>query len=358
MIAGGLASMKLRGWEGAALLFLIIFLALPFQAMADGAERSTSLKVEGAYYFDNNKGYGVSNGGFAPISYSPVEPTSFTPIGNDQGRDLGSGWGSAEIQVLLTHTIKVPFLTGPGPLTSGNSLAFSITGALTPVSTRFELDSTLTPIAFLNVYAGAMFGTGWDIGMANGMGLNTDGSGEPESASFQGVVVKSWIGSTFQFDLAALAPGDWTHIVISLSPKLQHAWFSGADKKEAWMWEADNGENFNGFKLFGSYFFGYQMPLILDTVGVLLQTEQNIGYVKDLSTMSDSGWGSDFVLITVGPVFNFVISEKSSLAVLIQFHRERLYDDPSIFANYYENRHYIGTYWYLRRIAFSYSLNF
>jgi hypothetical protein len=356
MIEGGLARMKLRWREDAVLLFLTIFLALPFQAPAEGMERSTSLKVEGAYYFDNNEGYGVSDGGFAPISYSPVEPPGVTFNGNDQGRELGSGWGSAKIQVLLNHTIKVPYLTGPGPLTSGNNLAFSITGALTPVSTRFELETTLTPIAFLNVYAGIMLGTGWDIGLFNGMGLNADGSGEPESASFQGVVTNLWIGGTFQFDLAALVPGDWTHVVIFLSPKLQHACFSGADKEEAWMWEADIGENFNGFKCFGSYFLGYQMPLILDTVGLLLETERNLGYIKDLSPKSVGGWGSDFVLITVGPVLNFTLSEKSSLAVLIQFRRERLYAEPNIFANYYENRNYIGTYWYLRRVAFSYSL--
>lgn len=347
--------MKLRWKECAALLFLTFSLAFPIKARAEVAERSTSLKIEGGYYFDDNKGYSVSDGDFAPISYSPVEPTGFTPIGNDEGRDLGTGWGAIKMQVLLNHKIKLPLFTGPGTLTSGNNLAFSITGALSPVSTRLELNTTLTPIAFLNVYAGAMIGTGWDIGFVNGMGLNTDGSGEPESSSFQGMVTNSWIGGTFQFDLAVLVPGDWTHVVLHLSPRVKYAWFSGADKEEAWMWEDDKGENFNGFKLLGSYFVGYQMPLLLDMVGILLETEQNLGYVKDLSKMSDGGWGSDFVQVTVGPVLNIALSEKSSMTVLIQFRRERLYDEPSIFANYYENRTYTGKYWDLRMIAFSYS---
>ena len=124
------------------------------------------------------------------------------------------------------------------------------------------------------------------------------------------------------------------------------------------MWEVDNGENFNGFMFYGTYFLGYQMPLALNTVGILLETEQNLGHVKDLSTMDSTGWGSDHVLITVGPVFNFTLSESGSLAVLVQFRRERLYDeiDDSIFANYYENRHAVGTYWDFYRIAFSYGL--
>ena len=342
-------------WVGLCLVLLF-----PSMAAAEEVERSTSLSIEGAYYFDDNKGYRVSDGGFAPITYTPeplpgsfVPPTSF-----DDGRDLGSGWGAAEIQALLTHRIVVPFLTGPGALTSGNNVTFSITGALTPVSTRLELRATLTPIAFLNVFAGAMLGTGWDVGLINGMGLNADGSGVPDSASFQGVVLESWIGGTFQFDLAALVPGDWTHVVTLVSPRLQYAWFSGADKEDAWMWEVDNGENFNGFMFYGTYFLGYQMPLVLNTVGILLETEQNLGYVKELAPMDSGEWGSDHVLITVGPVFNFTLSESSSLAVLFQFRRERLYNeiDDSIFANYYENRHAVGTYWDFYRIAFSYGL--
>ena len=334
---------------------LCLLLIFPSLAVAEEVERSTSLSIEGAYYIDDNKGYGVGDGGFAPITYTPVDKIGSFPAPDD-GRDLGSGWGAAEIQALLTHKVKVPFLSGAGALTSGNNVTFAITGALTPVSTRLELRATLTPIAFLNVFAGTMLGTGWDIGLFNGMGLNADGSGVPESASFQGVVLEPWIGGTFQFDLAALVPGDWTHLVTLVSPKLQYAWFSGADKGEAWMWEGDNGENFNGFMFYGSYFLGYQMPLVLNTVGILLETEQNLGYVKDLSTMDSGGWGSDHVLITVGPVFNLTLSESSSLAVLFQFRRERLYDGTSVFANFFRNRSAVGTYWDFYRIAFSYGL--
>jgi len=340
------------------LMVLLAGLAFPLPAFCQEVERTTSLSVEGAYYLPDHKGYEVSNGGLAPISYSPValDPSFIPPTVADQGRTLGSSWGPAEIQVLLNHTIRVPFLVGRGSLTSGNNVSFSITGSLSPVSARLEGEATLTPIAFLNVYAGAMAATGWDIGLFNGMGLNADGSGVPESASLQGAVLKSWIGGTFQFDLAALLPGDWTHVVTLLSPRLQYAWFSGAERGQAWMFEADIGENFNGWKLLGSYFLGYQMPLVLNTVGVLLQTEQNLGYVRDLSPLAGGGWASDFLLITIAPVLNFKLSERSSLAALFQFRRERLYTSDSMFYAYFENRNYSGVYWDFYRIAFSYSL--
>ena len=337
---------------------ICLVIAVSTAALAEEVERSTSFSVEGAYYLPDNKGYGVSDGGFAPITYSPEPlPAGYAaPTLFDDGRDLGSSWGPAEIQFLLTHRIKVPFLVGSGALTSGNNLTFSFTGALTPVSTRLETRVNLTPIAFLDFFAGAMIGTGWDIGLFNGMGLNADGTGNPESASFQGVVTESWMGGTFQFDLAAVVPGDWTHVVTLISPKIQYAWFSGAEKGEAWMWEADKGENFNGLMFYGTYFLGYQMPLALDTVGVLMETEQNLGYVKDLDGDDLGDWGSDYVQITISPVFSFTLSETGSLAVLFQFRRERLYDDTSVFYNYFRNRDQVGTYWDFYRIAFSYGL--
>jgi len=334
---------------------LCLLLLMPFAAHARETERSTSFTVEGAYSPADNYGYGVSNGGFAPIRYDPVENTVFSSP-PDQGRDLGSTWGSAKIQALLTHRIVVPFLVGAGPLSSGNNVTFAFTGALSPVSARLEAQATLTPIAFLNVFAGGMIGTGWDIGIFNGMGLNADGSGVPESASFQGIVTNSWVGSTFQFDLAAVVPGDWTHVVAVVRPKLQYAFFSGAEKDQAWMWEADGGENFNGFQFHGTYFLGYQMPLVLDTAGLLVETKQNLGYVRELSPMDIGGWGSDHVEITLSPLFNFALSDASALTVLFQLRRERLYDEPGIFAGYFRNRSAIGTYWDFYRIALSYQL--
>jgi len=336
------------------LFLMLVGLVIPVPVQAEAIERSTSLTVEGAYSPADNWGYGVSDGGFAPISYDPVENTSFSSP-PDEGRDLGSTWGSAKIQALLTHRLVLPFLAGAGPLTSGNNLAVSLTGALSPVSVRLETQATLTPIAFLNVFAGAMLGTGWDIGLFNGMGLNADQSGLPESASFQGFVSNLWVGGTFQFDLAAVIPGMWTHGLVMIRPKLQYAFYSGAEREQAWMWEADGGENFNGFQFHGTCFLGYQMPLVLDTAGLLVETKQNLGYVKDLSPMDSGGWGSDYVEVTLSPLLNFALSDSSSFAILFQFRRERLYSEPSIFANYFRNRSAIGTYWDFYRIALSYN---
>lgn len=335
-------------------LACVLALLVASAAAADRLQRSTWITVEGGYLPPDNWGYGVADGGFAPICYDPVENPDYSSP-PDEGRDLGSPWGSAAFQVSLSHRLVVPLLAGEGALTRGNNLAVSFTGALTPVSVRLETQAALTPIAFLNVFAGGMIGTGWDIGWFNGMGLNTDGSGTAESASFRGVVSHAWVGAALQFDLAAVLPGDWHHVVLLASPKLRWAAFSGAQRGEAWMWEADAGENFNGLQFHGTLFAGYRPPLVLDTVGLLVETTQNLGYVRDLSPMNAGGWGSDFVQITLSPLAAFTLSERASLTILAQLRRERLYSEPTIFAAYFGNRSFAGSYWDLYRIAFSWS---
>jgi hypothetical protein len=80
--------------------------------------------------------------------------------------------------------------------------------------------------------------------------------------------------------------------------------------------------------------------------------------VKDLDADDPADWGSDYLQITVSPVFGFTLSQTGSLSVLLQFRRERLYSeaDTTIFANYFRNRNEVGTCWDFYRIAFSYVL--
>ena len=122
------------------------------------------------------------------------------------------------------------------------------------------------------------------------------------------------------------------------------------------MWEADGGENFNGVQFHTTSFIGYQMPIVLNTLGVVVETTQNIGYLRKLSPMGSGGWGSDFIHFTLGPLFGFSLSESKTLTVLFQCRWERLYDEPDIFANYFRNRRATGDYGDFYRIVFSYEL--
>ena len=321
------------------------------------ADSSTFWGAEGAVYIDDNKGYEISSG-FAPISYTPKlrEDYGFTSIdGRDLGRDLGSGWGAVKALVYIAHEIKIPFMQRPGALTSGNNVLYKFKGTFSPVSLNAIASATITPLAFLNFQAGSSIGTGWNAGFSNGLGLNVDGTGTPAADSLKGVVLESWLSGTFQFDLGAVVPGDWTHVLLAATSKLGYKHYTGAESDDPWQFQADAGENFNGFSYFGTYILGYKLPYKVDTVAFLVETEQMLFENRDRSTMdSVNGWGSDFVKVTFGPLVNIKLSENSNIVILIQFTAEKNYTDATIFNNYFINRVYEGSYIDLQRIAFSY----
>lgn len=335
-----------------------IFIMFIITGTLFSVERSTSFGTEGAVYIDDNKGYGIDSG-FAPISYTPKlrEDYGFSSIdGTDPGRDLGNGWGAVKALVYIAHEIRVPILQGPGALTSDNNVFYKFKGTFSPVSINAIASATLTPVAFLNFQAGLSIGTGWSIpGFSNGLGLNIDGSGTPAEDSFAGVVLEPWMSGTFQFDLGAVIPGDWAHILLSTTAKLGYKYYTDAGPDDPWQFQADAGENFNGFSYFGTYVLGYRLPYKVNTVAFMVETEQMLFDNKDRSSADPYDWGSDFVKVTFGPLVNIQLSRNSNIAILIQFTIEKDYTDATVFNNYFMNRVYEGYYIDLQRIAFSYS---
>jgi hypothetical protein len=330
-------------------LLVALFAALALAAYADeGIETKTSINAVGAYYPANLAGYGST--GFAPPDYSTV------PGGAGQ-RDLGSSWGGAEAKASISRSWTIPALRGEGALMSGNNLALDATGEISPVSLNAVFSATLTPIAFLQFYAGAGIGTGWSLGF-RGLALNpADDNQEFEDKPFGGAVWRAWCGGTFQFDFAALVPGEWNHVVILASPSVEYKAYTGAGADQAWLWEADSGMNFNGLKFKASYFLGYQMPIMVNTIGFLAETEEWLDPVRNRATMASAGgWGSDFLSLNFGPLANLSLGEGSSLAVLVQFKTARDWSDATTRNRYFENRDYEGGYLYFNRIAFSYTL--
>ena len=319
------------------------------------ADSSTFWGAEGAVYIDDNKGYGIDSG-FAPISYTPVSAQGgYILPPDDDGRDLGSGWGAVKALAYIAHEIKVPFMQRPCALTSGNNVLYRFKGTFSPVSLNAIASATVTPLAFLTFQAGSSIGTGWNVGFSNGLGLNIDGTGTPAADSLKGVVLESWLSGTFQFDLGAVVPGDWTHLLLAATSKLGYKYYTGAEADQPWQFQVDDGENFNGFSYFGTYVLGYKLPYKVDTVAFSVETEQMLFDNKDLSSYDPIDWKSDFVKVTLGPLINIKLSEDSNIIILIQFTREKDYTDVTVFNNYFINREYEGSYIDLQRIAFSYT---
>jgi len=335
-----------------AIIFILLVSGTGFAAAQEATE-SLSLNIVAGYCPPNLDGYGSS--GFAPIDFDVIE-------GGVAERDLGSGWGGAVALATLAYARTIPAFVGDGPFFSGNNLEMAGKFELSPVTLEAFAYATLTPIAFLKFQAGFSVGTGWSLGFI-GLAVNPPDSADPlEETPFGGALLTAWASGTFQFDLAAVLPGDWNHVVVQATAKLEYRDNTAADQAEAWIWQADDGMNFNGWRYLGTYVLGYQMPAKVNFAGVMLETEEYIGNVRDYAKMALSptpgAWGSDFVTFIISPLANIAFDDKNSLTFVVQIKSTQDWMDATTQERSFQQRIYEGRLFCLDRIAFSYTHNF
>ncbi|MBN1498571.1 MAG: hypothetical protein JW982_00310 [Spirochaetes bacterium] len=342
------------------LLLLTAVLLFPVSIFSENIsiQQKNYLSFALALYPPNHKGYETE--GFAPVDFEKIDGSElndkYPGTVDGDARDLGTT--GVEFKATYTHEIKIPFLKGDSSLTNGNNATVKLKGEFSPISVNGVADFTLTPIAFLNINCGSSLGTGWTALGIIGLGENSYEEDEIKSQPFSGIVTKNWTGVTFQFDLGALIPGDWTHVVFVANQQIEYKYYSAADDDTPWEYEASGGENFNGFRWNQTYFLGYMMPtkpFYIDTVGFITETEQRITKKND-SKMSEGGWGSDFMKINFGPLVNFKFTKTSWFTVLVQFKTAPDYTDETTGNAHFMKRQVdtdSDTYLYFNRIAFS-----
>jgi len=237
-----------------------------------------------------------------------------------------------EAKLGYTHTFRFPVLQGDNSMTESNNFKLHLTAEVSPISLNGIVKAVLTPIAFLEFSAGARAGAGWPLNLFGsdiyGTGLNIQGTSlnahsagytaEYKGSAFDALLWKAWLGGTFQFDLAALVPGDWNHIVFLTYHEINYHANTSAKANEGWYFENDDGENLNGFNYYGNFVLGYQMPIFLNMIAVLAEMNQNL-----YDTPGRSLWGDDLIRWHFSGIFNFTITEKFGIALIAQFRTRR-----------------------------------
>jgi hypothetical protein len=228
-------------------------------------------------------------------------------------------------------------LQGSGFLTSGNNLRTALSYNVTPVSMNAGLDLILTPVAFAQLKAGSSIGTGWNCAFLDiaphAWGLNkpqTDGSGLINGEPFEAAIWALYGGGVLQFDLGAVIPGDWTHVLFQTDHQINYRANTLAGAGDSWSHENDGGENRNGFNYYGSYVLGYQMPAfpVLKTIAFMAEMKLKL-YAEQ-----DSAYGDDLSWWLFSGLANFEINSWFSFATAVQFSLDRNFDNW---------RHKIGT---------------
>ncbi|MEX2443171.1 MAG: hypothetical protein WD492_06190 [Alkalispirochaeta sp.] len=337
-------------------VLLVMAMTVPVLAQEDIIEQTRSVGFDFAYYPGDQNGKGVSDGGFAPLSYRTVEPDGGTA---DDERVLGTTWGNVELKGYYQHAWIIPALRwSDGALAQDNNLTIRSTTGVSPISVTQEVRAILTPIAFLQFNAGGFIGTGWNLQIFDGLGEIDLTDGSVDSSSFEGAVVRGNVGGTFQFDLAAVFPGDWNHVVTVFSPQWTYSALTGAGEDVAWSFEADNGTNYRGWEYKTTAVLGYQPPWdAVAIVGVLYEGERLVGAAVDRARAgAPEDFDAAFRTDRIALLANFALGDerRHSLTVLPQFQRNRLPSEDTILKQGVQRRETVGSYWDFYRVAVQY----
>ncbi|GHU23570.1 hypothetical protein FACS1894172_09780 [Spirochaetia bacterium] len=266
-----------------------------------------------------------------------------------------------ELKVSGIQSWTIPMFQGEGALTKGNNLKASARLELTPIDLQLGGDLVLTPIAFLQFGFGGRIGSGWNIklfgGDLYGIGINTqknDGTnkGQINGSAFEGMFWNVHANGLFQFDLAAILPGAWNHVVFQTTHEINYKGLTSAQPGDAWIFQNDFAENQNGFNYYGSFVLGYQMPIILNMVALMAEVNT---YLYD--TSNGDQWGDSSGRWIFSLLGNFNISPRFSAALIAQLRTVREYTDSTsdstkrVEKPFYQTRSYSSTKFEFYRVA-------
>jgi hypothetical protein len=232
-----------------------------------------------------------------------------------------------EAQLALTQSFVFPVLRGDHFLFSGNNLTTNLTFNVSPLSMNAGAEAVLTPIALAQLKAGGQGGSGWNIpGLGNGLAINRRGLENENSyndkagSPFEGLVWKVYGGGVLQFDLAAVLPGDWNHVLLQTYQEVNYRANTAAASSQLWEYEADGGLLRNGLNYYASYVIGYQLPAsrFLNLVGFMGEMELKLWDELEYDAADRDSSGYDKPEWKLSALYNVGITEKFSVTFILQ----------------------------------------
>jgi hypothetical protein len=233
-----------------------------------------------------------------------------------------------EAKLSLNQKFSFPFLRGSGPLTQDNNIALALSAEVTPVSVDGLAELIWTPAAFFMFSGGGLAYSGWNNPLGSGIGINApiDENAQPprkaeiSGSAFDGLVWNAWGAATLQFDLGAVIPGDWTHVLFQTRQEFRYSAYTRAAQHEPWIFENDDGENMNGWNYRANYVLGYNMPKspVLDTIAFMAEMKKSL-----YNSPNGDFWGESLGQWIFSGILNFSIHPRFSTALAVQMYTRR-----------------------------------
>lgn len=222
-----------------------------------------------------------------------------------------SPYRSIKARTRFEAAYTIPMLQKDNPLMKDNHLTLMGTCELTPVTILPQIMATFSPAAMLELNAGIKAGTGWSLG-EDTFGIadyNFSNKQYERLPPFCSWYVSPWASALVQFDLGALWPGDWHHIVALAEYTVRYDKMTGTSSP-LWSWRT-NPAMADGWVYNQYYVVGYQMPLVLSMVGLIAELEGHYN-ASDYGSIADSFDGG-FMSAILSPILIFTLSETDEI---------------------------------------------
>ncbi len=230
-------------------------------------------------------------------------------------------WGAV---LQLEETVDIAVLRFAHRLTHSNSLKFRGGIKMTPITLEADFKATLTPIAFLQLFVGSGVGSGWSFGKFHGFAKNVDrgdGISEKIPINMKEFFFNTRFGTTFQFDLGAVAEHKWAHLVFLTDQGFKYAGASNMTIWDSWVYAEDYGENRNSWIYFAKYVVGYLMPTPLSFVAMQIETERKLYTTPE----NKKDWADDLMSAYITPIFVFTATKFLNIVIAPQFFTRKNY---------------------------------
>lgn len=234
----------------------------------------------------------------------------------------------------VNQNFKIPLMRFDNPLMKDNHINFKIGAEISPITCGAVTGISWVPAAFIELYTEATVGSGWKItDDLIGIGINENNAGKTNFKPhiLTNAVYSFSLGGALQFDLAAVIPHDWSHVVFRMDQTALYHAMSSVSSETSWIYKDDDGQNRNGWKYQASYLIGYKMPIFLDLAALKIDTEKKL-YASPKgspSGLNRKTWGEDLIYTTFGPIINFNIKKNYNILLLAQWRTYPVYKNGS-----------------------------
>ncbi|MGI6466588.1 MAG: hypothetical protein ACOXZZ_03240 [Sphaerochaetaceae bacterium] len=216
------------------------------------------------------------------------------------------GSSSPEVKVSTSILYQMPLLQGNDMFTQNNNLKLKATLGVSPITATFDLKAIFTPAAFAEISAGGTLGTGWNIS-EDLKGSLINRSGIVEDKLFGKLFTKGHGGVALQFDTAAFLKSKWQSIFARVYQEVSYQTLQTADN-DMWNFESSGYREKGGF-YHAEYIVGYNMPIIVNKVALMLETDIN-NFGSTLKTP---------ILLTLSAIANLEVMDGLNITIIGQF---------------------------------------